>query len=135
MKVLEEIKVSVYENVYSKKPQVMSFLEVIIMCFIRSMLLSKRYSPVPCRRRPCRSTEVEKTNSPASLRQDIRRSTCHQKLPPPQPYCRARLRSCKRSSSSHPTLCGRSSHGSGHRKSYRRSESFRLCGRYRKPPS
>ena len=32
MKVLEEIKVSVYENVYSKKPQVMSFLEVIIMC-------------------------------------------------------------------------------------------------------
>ena len=32
MKVLEEIKVSVYENVYSKKPKVMSFLEVIIMC-------------------------------------------------------------------------------------------------------
>ena len=32
MKVLEEIKVSVYENVYSKKPRVMSFLEVIIMC-------------------------------------------------------------------------------------------------------
>ncbi len=32
MKVLEEIKVSVYKNVYSKKPQVMSFLEVIIMC-------------------------------------------------------------------------------------------------------
>ena len=32
MKVLEEIKVSVYENVYSKKPTVMSFLEVIIMC-------------------------------------------------------------------------------------------------------
>ena len=32
MKALEEIKVSVYENVYSKKPKVMSFLEVIIMC-------------------------------------------------------------------------------------------------------
>ena len=32
MKVLEEIKVSVYENVYSKKPKVMSFLEAIIMC-------------------------------------------------------------------------------------------------------
>lgn len=32
MKVLEEIKVSVYENVYSKKPKVMSFLEVIFMC-------------------------------------------------------------------------------------------------------
>lgn len=32
MKLLEEIKVSVYENVYSKKPKVMSFLEVIIMC-------------------------------------------------------------------------------------------------------
>lgn len=32
MKSLEEIKVSVYENVYSKKPQVMSFLEVIRMC-------------------------------------------------------------------------------------------------------
>ena len=32
MKVLEEIKVLVYENVYSKKPRVMSFLEVIIMC-------------------------------------------------------------------------------------------------------
>ena len=32
MKILEEIKVSVYENVYSKKPKVMSFLEVIIMC-------------------------------------------------------------------------------------------------------
>ncbi|MEY8687675.1 DUF3987 domain-containing protein [Bacteroides sp. AN502(2024)] len=32
MKVLEEIKVSVYENVYSKKPKVMSFLEVITGC-------------------------------------------------------------------------------------------------------
>lgn len=32
MKILEEIKVSVYENVYSKKPKVMSFLEVITMC-------------------------------------------------------------------------------------------------------
>ena len=32
MQVLEEIKVSVYENVYSKKPKVMSFLEVIFMC-------------------------------------------------------------------------------------------------------
>lgn len=32
MKALEEIKVAVYENVYSKKPQVMSFLEVITMC-------------------------------------------------------------------------------------------------------
>lgn len=32
MKILEEIKVSVYENVYSKKNKVMSFLEVIIMC-------------------------------------------------------------------------------------------------------
>lgn len=32
MKALEEIKVSVYENVYSKKPKVMSFLEVIFMC-------------------------------------------------------------------------------------------------------
>ena len=32
MKVLEEIKVSVYENVYSKKPKIMSFLEVIFMC-------------------------------------------------------------------------------------------------------
>ena len=32
MKALEEIKVSVYENVYSKKPKVMSFFEVIIMC-------------------------------------------------------------------------------------------------------
>ena len=29
MQVLEEIKVSVYENVYSKKPKIMSFLEVI----------------------------------------------------------------------------------------------------------
>ncbi|WP_294553660.1 DUF3987 domain-containing protein [uncultured Bacteroides sp.] len=32
MKVLEEIKVSVYENVYSKQPKVMSFLEIIFMC-------------------------------------------------------------------------------------------------------
>lgn len=32
MKSLEEIKVSVYENVYSKKPQTMSFLEVISSC-------------------------------------------------------------------------------------------------------
>lgn len=32
MQVLEEIKVSVYENVYSKKPKIMSFLEVIFMC-------------------------------------------------------------------------------------------------------
>lgn len=32
MKALEEIKVSVYENVYSKKPQVMSFHDVIVMC-------------------------------------------------------------------------------------------------------
>lgn len=32
MKVLEEIKVSVYENVYSKKPKIMPFLEVIFMC-------------------------------------------------------------------------------------------------------
>lgn len=32
MKLLEETKVSVYENVYSKKPKVMSFLEVISMC-------------------------------------------------------------------------------------------------------
>lgn len=32
MKLLEEIKVSVYENVYSKRPEVMSFLEVITMC-------------------------------------------------------------------------------------------------------
>ena len=32
MKTLEEIKVSVYENVYSKKPTNMSFLEVISMC-------------------------------------------------------------------------------------------------------
>lgn len=32
MKVLEEIKVSVYKNVYSKKPEVMSFLEIISMC-------------------------------------------------------------------------------------------------------
>lgn len=32
MKVLEEIKVSVYESVYSKKPKVMSLLEVIFMC-------------------------------------------------------------------------------------------------------
>lgn len=32
MKVLEEIKVSFYENVYSKKPKVMSFLEIILMC-------------------------------------------------------------------------------------------------------
>lgn len=32
MKALEEIKVSVYENVYSKKPKVMSFLEIIFMC-------------------------------------------------------------------------------------------------------
>ena len=39
MKALEEIKVSVYENVYSKKPKVMSFLEVIICVFIRSMPL------------------------------------------------------------------------------------------------
>ena len=31
MQVLEEIKVSVYENVYSKKPKIMSFLEVIFM--------------------------------------------------------------------------------------------------------
>ena len=30
MKVLEEIKVSVYENVYSKKPKVMSFLVFIL---------------------------------------------------------------------------------------------------------
>lgn len=32
MKALDEIKVSVYENVYSKKPKIMSFLEVIILC-------------------------------------------------------------------------------------------------------
>ena len=32
MKLLEEIKVSVYENVYSKSPKNMTFLEVIIMC-------------------------------------------------------------------------------------------------------
>lgn len=32
MKLLEEIKVSVYENVYCKRPKVMSFLEVITMC-------------------------------------------------------------------------------------------------------
>lgn len=32
MKLLEEIKVSVYQNVYSKKPQTMSFLEVISTC-------------------------------------------------------------------------------------------------------
>ncbi len=32
MKALEEIKVSVYENVYSKNPKVMSFLEIIFMC-------------------------------------------------------------------------------------------------------
>lgn len=32
MKALDEIKVSVYENVYSKKPKVMSFLEVITQC-------------------------------------------------------------------------------------------------------
>lgn len=32
MKLLEEIKVSVYQNVYSKKPKEMSFLDVISMC-------------------------------------------------------------------------------------------------------
>ena len=32
MKLLEEIKVSVYESVYSKQPKVMTFLEVIILC-------------------------------------------------------------------------------------------------------
>ncbi len=32
MKALEEIKVSVYPNVYSKQPKVMSFLEIISMC-------------------------------------------------------------------------------------------------------
>lgn len=32
MKALEETKVSVYESVYSKKPKVMSLLEVIFMC-------------------------------------------------------------------------------------------------------
>ena len=32
MKLLEEIKVSVYENVFSKKPKLMSFIEVIFMC-------------------------------------------------------------------------------------------------------
>lgn len=32
MQALEEIKVSVYENVYSKTPKIMSFLEVIFMC-------------------------------------------------------------------------------------------------------
>lgn len=32
MKLLEEIKVSVYENVFSKKPKPMSFIEVIFMC-------------------------------------------------------------------------------------------------------
>ena len=36
MQVLEEIKVSVYENVYSKKPKIMSFLEVIFMCMLPS---------------------------------------------------------------------------------------------------
>ena len=39
MQVLEEIKVSVYENVYSKKPKIMSFLE-----FIRFMLPSSNPS-------------------------------------------------------------------------------------------
>ena len=32
MKLLEEIKVSVYDNVYSKNPKIMTFPEVIIMC-------------------------------------------------------------------------------------------------------
>ena len=32
MKVLDEIKVSVYENVYSNQPKIMSFLEIIFMC-------------------------------------------------------------------------------------------------------
>ena len=40
MKVLEEIKVSVYENVYSKKPKVMSFLEVIIVFILFMQRLS-----------------------------------------------------------------------------------------------
>lgn len=32
MKALEEIKVSFYENVYSRQPKIMSLLEIIIMC-------------------------------------------------------------------------------------------------------
>lgn len=69
MKVLEEIKVSVYENVYSKKPRVMSFLEVIIMCIhpIYASIINaiRRYYAEGDHA----AAQKLKTNSPASLRQ------------------------------------------------------------------
>ena len=68
MQVLEEIKVSVYENVYSKKPKIMSFLEVIFMCIhpvYASIIQSiRRYHQEgdPTSRLPAKSNKITTPN-------------------------------------------------------------------------
>lgn len=89
MKVLEEIKVSVYENVYSKKPRVMSFLEVIIMCIhpIYASIINaiRRYYAEGDHA----AAQKLKNQTPLlHSGRHIRRSARYQKLSSPQPYCR-----------------------------------------------
>ena len=102
----------------------MSFLEVIIMCIhpVYASIINaiRRYYAEGDHA----AAQKLKSQLPCFTPAGTLTEHMPSKLPPPQPYCRARLRSCKRSSSSHPTLCGRSSHGSGHRKSYRRVKVF-----------
>ena len=128
MQVLEEIKVSVYENVYSKKPKIMSFLEVIFMC-----IHPVYASIIQSIRRYHQEGDHEAAQKLKSQLPCFRRSACHPKFPVAQSHYRTRLRPRSQSAGDHPSLRCRPSYRSCSGKPYGRRENLRLCGRHRRP--
>lgn len=134
MQVLEEIKVSVYENVYSKKPKIMSFLEVIFMCIhpvYASIIQSiRRYhqegdheaaqklkSQLPC------FTPAGTFDGAHAIRN----------FQLPSHIIGLDYDHVPQSAGDHPSLRCRPSYRSCSGKPYGRRENLRLCGRHRRP--